>query len=427
MTLNFPLAIIGSQWGDEGKGKIVDLLSKQADIVVRFNGGNNAGHTVIYKNEDVHLHVLPSGIFHEKKVVITQGAVFDPEILLSELEFCQKRRIKLDLIIDYRVNMVMPYHRLLDKATEAWKGKKATGSLHLGIGYCYEDRNNRSGIRCEDLLYPKILKEKIFTIFPLKKSIIEKAYGGKVDINEEQICKRYLFFAKIFKKYIKDAAVFLHDNWTKKKILFEGANGTMLDGNFGTYPYTVACNAFSSSIFPYAGLPPEKLNTYGIVKAYTTRVGGGPFATEQQNGYGEALQKVGKEFGATSGRKRRCGWLDLCVLKYAHRLNHFNNLIITKIDVLSQFKEIPVCIAYQIKGKKIYEFPSITHDYYHCKPVYKVFKGWQKDISQITKYQDLPQEAKIYLKFIEKELNIPIKIISIGPKRNQIMYTPGVS
>ncbi len=416
-NIHVPLVVVGSQWGDEGKGKIVDLLSKNVDCVVRFNGGNNAGHTIIYKGQECKLHILPSGIFEKKKLMISQGAVFDPEVLLTELKFCKKNNLKLDLLIDYRVHLVMPYHRLMDAANEKWKGKAATGSLHLGIGYCYEDRNNRAGIRCEDLLFPKILKKKIFTLFPLKKAIIEKAYGAKIEMNAEELCKRLLFFAKILKPYIGDVSGYISRNVGKKKMLFEGAMGTMLDGVFGTYPYTVANNTIASSLFSYVGIPGTVLHVIGLVKAYTTRVGGGPFPTEQKNSIGDSLQKMGKEFGATSGRKRRCGWLDLNIVRYAHRLNHFNELTLTKLDVLSHLPEILVCVAYKIGTKTINEYPAVSHEFYRCKPIYKKLKGWKKDISKITKFADLPKEARMYVKFIEKELKVPVKIISVGAER----------
>ena len=420
---NTLFAIVGAQWGDEGKGKLVDVMAKKFDVVVRFNGGNNAGHTIIHDNEEVRLHVIPSGIFHKKQLIIAQGAVFDPEILLEELAFCKKKKIPLKLMIDQRVNIVMPYHKLMDAGTEKWKGKKATGSLHLGIGYCYEDRNNRAGIRCEDFFNPSILKDKIYTLFPLKKAIIEKGFGLKIDITAEDIYKQTLKYAKILKPYVQDVSKFMAENADKKDILFEGANGFMLDGNYGTYPYTVACNTIVPSILPSVGMPIKNIDAIGVVKAYTTRVGGGPMPTEQLNKEGEAMQSIGREVGATSGRKRRCGWLDLNILRYAQRLNGFFSLAITKLDVLSSFKEIPVCTAYKMGNTILKEYPSITHDYYKCKPVYKVFKGWQKDISKIRKFKELPKEAKMYLKFIETELKVPIRIISVGPERNANIYT----
>lgn len=422
MNIKFPLVVIGAQWGDEGKGKLIDILASDFDIIGRFNGGNNAGHTIIHDDEQVKLHVIPSGLFHKKKLIIAQGAVFDPEVLLTELGFCKKHQIPLDLLIDYRVNLVMPYHKMMDGANEVWKGRKATGSVRVGIGYCYEDRNNRVGIRCEDLLYPKILREKIYFIFPLKKLILEKAYGIKVNITAEEIYKRMLFFAKILKPYLGDVSKYVAGNLGKKSMLFEGAMGTMLDGQFGTYPYTVANNTIVSSVFSSIGIAPTAIEILGVVKAYSTRVGKGPFPTEQKNKIGQILQKAGYEIAATSGRIRRCGWLDLPVLRFAHRLNNFSSLVLTKLDVLSLFKEIPVCVAYQIDNKKIYEYPAVTHEFYRCKPVYKIFKGWQKDISRVRKFEDLPKEAKIYVKFIEQHLKVPVKYIFVGPERKQTIF-----
>ncbi len=422
MKINFPLVVIGTQWGDEGKGKLVDMLAKDYDVVGRFNGGNNAGHTVIYEGEQCKLHVLPSGIFQQKQLLISQGAVFDPEVLLTEFAYCKRHRLKLNLLIDYRVNLVMPYHKLMDAANESWKGKKATGSVKVGIGYCYEDRNNRSGIRCEDLLYSNIFKEKIQTIFPLKKAILEKTYGTKVTVTADGIYKRFSQIAKILKPYIGDVSLFMQKNLDKKSFIFEGAMATMLDGQFGTYPYTVANNTIASSIFSSLGTPPFPYKVMGVVKAYTTRVGGGPFPTEQKNNIGEILVSKGKEIAATSGRIRRCGWLDLNIVRYAHRLNNFTKLAITKLDVLSEFSEIKVCIGYRLGKKIIREYPSVTHQYYQCIPIYKTFKGWKKDISKIRSFDTLPKEAKSYILFIQRELRVPIKIISVGAERNSNIF-----
>ncbi len=419
---NHHTVVIGAQWGDEGKGKLVDMMAKDFDVVGRFNGGNNAGHTVIYKGEKVKLHVLPSGMFSQKKLLISQGAVFDPEVLLAEIKFCQKHKIKLDLLIDYRVNLVMPYHKLMDAGSEAWKGKKATGSVRVGIGYCYEDRNNRAGIRAEDLLYPKILKEKITTIFPLKKAILEKVYRQKVDIDALKIYKRLLFFSKLLRPFIGDVSEFVTKNQTKKSMLFEGAMATMLDASFGTYPYTVANHTIASSLFPSIGTSAFPITVLGVIKAYTTRVGGGPFPTEQKNKIGETMQKVGVEIAATSGRTRRCGWLDMNILRYANRLNNFSTLAVTKLDVLSVFFEIPVCIGYKMGAKIIKEYPSISHDYYQCRPIYKTFAGWKKDISGVRKIKDLPKEARRYVDFIEQDLQVPVKIISVGAARDANIF-----
>ncbi len=414
--------VIGTQWGDEGKGKLVDMMSGKFDVVARFNGGNNAGHTVIHNGEQVKLHVLPSGIFSQSKLLISQGAVFDPEVLLTELIFCKKHSLNLDLLIDHRVNLVMPYHKLLDGASEIWKGKKATGSVKVGIGYCYEDRNNRSGIRCEDLFYPKILKDKIKTIYPLKKAILEKVYRQKVTISEEAIYKRLLYIARILKPYIGDVSQYVSKNLNKKTMLFEGAMATMLDASFGTYPYTVANNTFASALFPSIGIPAFQINVVGVVKAYTTRVGGGPFPTEQKNADGELLQKAGHEIAATSGRIRRCGWLDLNILRFAHRLNNFSSFAVTKLDVLSVFSEIPICVGYRLHEKVIKEFPAVTHEYDYCKPIYKIFPGWKSDISKVKKLKNLPIQARRYVDFIEQELKVPVKVISVGAERDANIF-----
>ena len=413
--------IIGSQWGDEGKGKIVDALSGQFDIICRFNGGNNAGHTVIYKGERCKLHILPCGLFHKKKLIIAQGMVFDPEILITELDLCRKYKLSPDLLIDARTNLVMPYHKLMDGANEVWKGKQATGSVKVGIGYCYEDRNNRSGIRCEDLFYPQILKEKISRNFLFKKEVLEKVYGVHVSDSVESIYNRLIFISKRLKPFIGDTSSYLLKNLNKKKILFEGAMGTMLDGQFGTYPYAVANNTILASLFTSLGLPPFKVKVFGVVKAYTTRVGEGPFPTEQKNKNGDLLQYIGKEIAATSGRTRRCGWLDFNIVRYAHKLNHFDNLILTKLDVLSQFAKIPICISYKLNKRTIYEYPSISHDYYHCQPIYVKLEGWKSDISNIQNFNQLPKAAKNYIKFIEKELKVPIKYISTGADRESLI------
>ncbi|MBI3380123.1 adenylosuccinate synthase [Candidatus Gottesmanbacteria bacterium] len=420
--MNVPTVVIGAQWGDEGKGKLVDSIGSNFDIVGRFNGGNNAGHTVIYKGEECKLHVLPSGIFQKKKLIISQGAVFDPEVLLSELEFCNKHNIFPDLMIDYRVNLVMPYHKLMDAANELWKGSYATGSVKVGIGYCYEDRNNRSGIRCEDLLYPEILKEKLENIFPLKRAILEKVYRVKVDLTIDKIYERFLHHAKVLTPYINDVSSFVSNNLHKKTMLFEGAMATMLDGQFGTYPYTVANNTIASSIFSSLGIPNCPINVIGVVKAYTTRVGGGPFPTEQNNKSGKTLQIVGHEIAATSGRIRRCGWLDLPILRFANKLNKFSSLAITKLDVLSKFSKIPVCIGYRLGKKTIYEYPAISHEFYRCKPIYQTFTGWNEDISRVRRKEDLPKNCLIYLRAIEKMVGIPIRYISVGPDRKSLIY-----
>lgn len=416
-NLKFPLVVIGSQWGDEGKGKVVDLLAKDVDYVVRYNGGNNAGHTVVVNGEKFKLSLLPSGVVQKKVSLIAQGAVIDPKILLDEIAFFETRKIKVKLFIDPRVHIVMPYHKALDAATEAWKGKKATGSLHLGIGYCYEDKNNRFGIRFEDLINPALLKEKLSMFFPLKKRQIELVFGQKTNLTIESIYKDYEGYGKKLKKYLGDVSQLLYKN-KNKKILYEGAHGTFLDGVFGTYPYTTAVYTISGAVFPYVGIAPSDLYSVGIVKAYTTRVGNGPFPTELFDKTGDDIRAIGVEFGTVSKRPRRCGWLDIPLVRTACRLSGFSYLAITKLDVLSQLSKIKVCIGYNVNGKIVKEVPSMIADFYKCKAIYKEFDGWVSDISKVKKLKNLPKKARIYLQFIEKELKVPIKIISVGSERN---------
>lgn len=422
-NLRFPLAIIGAQWGDEGKGKIVDLLAKEADYIVRFNGGNNAGHTVSVNGEKFKLSLLPSGVLWQKKLIIAQGVVIDPVVLLSEIDFFEKRGFKVNLMIDPRVNIVMPYHKELDRATEIWKGKKATGSLHLGIGYCYEDRNNRFGVRLEDLINPKILKEKIFSLFPLAKKRIELVFGQKTRLSATEIFKDYKIYGQKLKKYIANIPNLISGEIKRKKILFEGAHGTFLDMVFGTYPYTTAVNTISGSVFSYVGIPPQKIYTLGVIKAYTTRVGNGPFLTEQENKIGEFLQGKGQEIGTVSKRKRRCGWLDLVMVKTAHQLSGFDYLAITKLDVLSGLPKVKICTHYLLDGKKILTTPLLLSDLLRCQPIYREFSGWGKNLNQVKNFSDLPKEAKIYLNFIEKSLGVPIKIVSVGSERKNTVFT----
>jgi adenylosuccinate synthase len=417
IKIKYPLVIVGSQWGDEGKGKIVDLLAEQADYVVRFNGGNNAGHTVVLNGEKFKLALLPSGALRKKQLLLSPGVVIDPKILLNEISFFEHRGIKINLKIDPRVNIVMPYHKELDAATEKWKGKKATGSLHLGIGYCYEDRNNRSGIRFEDVVNPGLLKDKLMTIFPLKKRRIELVFGQKSNLSYEKIFKEYVVYGQKLKKYLSDVFSLVNREIQRKKILFEGAHGTFLDGVFGTYPYTTAVNTISGSVFSYVGLPPQKIYSLGIVKAYTTRVGNGPFPTELFDNLGEKIRSIGQEFGTVSKRPRRCGWLDLCLLRTACKLSGFDYLAVTKLDVLSDLKEILICTHYKLGNSLVKEVPSLMNLFPECQPVYKKFKGWQKNISKVTKIKDLPKETKNYLKFIERELKVPIKFVSVGAER----------
>lgn len=413
--------VIGSQWGDEGKGKIVDYLAEKSDMVVRFNGGNNAGHTVVHNGEKFPLSLLPSGVLRKKKLLIAQGVVINPQVLLAEIDFFAKRGIDLDLTVDQRANIVMPYHQLLDAATEEAKGKNKVGSLKLGIGYCYEDRNNRQGIRLEDLVNPVEFRKKLHEIFPLKKKRIEAVYGYKVNISEKDILDEYSLYGRKLQKYIGDVSLLVYNNTGKKNILFEGAHGVFLDGNFGTYPFTTAVNTISGSVFSYVGIPPRSLEVVGVVKSYTTRVGGGPFPTELHDKIGQLIGDKGMEFGTVSKRRRRCGWLDFPMLRLSNRLNGYNYLVVTKLDILTGLTELKIAQYYLIGKKKVSEFPSSLSEVARAVPIYKTYAGWTKDISSVKKYQDLPVNCRKYLEAIEKQLNVPIKYVSTGAEREAII------
>jgi len=422
MKIKFPLVVVGSQWGDEGKGKVVDLLAKQADDIVRFNGGNNAGHSVVLNGKKYKLSLLPSGILQKKQLYLSQAVVINPRVLLEEIAFFKKEKISFQLKIDPRCHIVMPYHQELDAATEKWKGKKATGSLHLGIGYCYEDRNNRFGIRFEDLINPKLLKEKLTQFWPIKKLQIEKVYGQTTQLKIEDIYQEYVHYGQQLKVYLADVSLLIQQKISTHKVLFEGAHGTFLDGNFGTYPYTTAVNTISGTVFTAVGIAPQKIYSLGIVKAYTTRVGNGPFPTELLNRAGERIREKGGEFGTVSKRPRRCGWLDLCLLRSASRWSGFDYLALTKLDVLSGLAKIKVCTHYQLGKQKIKEVPAMISDFNRCRPVYREFSGWKEDISNIRSFDKLPKTAQIYLNFIAQELKVPLKIISVSPEREANIF-----
>lgn len=419
--LNIPQVIIGAQWGDEGKGKIVDYLSRKADIVVRFNGGNNAGHTIVLNNERYALSQLPSGVLWGKKLLIAQGCVINPKVVISEINYFNSQKKHVDLLIDQRVNIVMPYHQWLDEATENAKGDKKVGSLKLGIGYCYEDRNNRHGIRLEDLLKPKVFLEKLKEEYLSKKKRLQGVFKYSPKLSISEIYTEYIEYGKKLGRYAGDVSQEVNRNLGKKHILMEGAHGTFLDANFGTYPYTTAVNTISGSVFPYVGFPPQKLQVIGIVKAYSTRVGGGPFPTELSDENGSYMQEKGMEFGTVSKRKRRCGWLDLPMLRFSHQLNGFSFLAITKLDVLSGLPSIKIAKYYKLKEKNIFQMPSSLEDVTDVKPVYQIFPGWGENIENIKRYSNLPVNCRKYLEYIEKELNVPIKYISTGRERSAII------
>ncbi len=421
MALN---VVIGAQWGDEGKGKIIDYLAARSDYVIRFHGGNNAGHTVINKFGKFAMHLVPSGIFHAKtKVIIGNGVVVDLQVLLEEIEILKKSGVKVKnkLFLSPRCHLIMPYHKLLDSLYEKAKGKGKTGTTGRGIGPTYSDKVSYNGIRIADLMNSKSFSDKL-AIQLLVKNKILKALGAP-ELVQKDIEKVFFGFREKIKSFVSEPFSLIQDAIkNRKNILLEGAQGTFLDNDWGTYPFVTGSTVLTGGINAGAGIPQNKINNViGIAKAYATRVGEGPFPTELAQGIGEKLRTIGGEFGATTGRPRRCGWLDIELLKFASYINGFTKLAITKLDILDSFKEIKICTHYTLNGKKVNYFDGDSNFLLKIKPVYRSFKGWEKSTKGITKYNDLPKEAKIYLKAIEKLTDTPIKYISTGPKRQEII------
>jgi adenylosuccinate synthase len=416
--------LVGSQWGDEGKGKIVDILSEKYEIVTRYQGGANAGHTVEIGDKKFVLHLIPSGILRENVIcVIGNGVVIDPTALLEEISLLEKNDIKVEgrLFISHNAHLIMPYHKLLDSINES--GGNKIGTTGRGIGPCYIDKYARKGIKIVDLLNRKVLEEKIRENLIEKNNLLKKVYEH-AELNVEEIIKQYVEFDRAIDKYVKDVPVYLNNAISEgKSILLEGAQGALLDVDYGTYPYVTSSSPTSGGACTGTGIPPTKIDSViGIVKAYTTRVGNGPFPTELLDNDGELLRKIGVEYGATTGRPRRCGWLDIALIRYSAMINGFDSAAITKLDVLSQFDRIKVCVGYELDGKALKTFPTDVDRLSKVKPVYKTLPGWKKDISNCLSYAELPQATKDYLKFISGEAEIKIAIISVGPKRQQTFY-----
>ena len=415
--------ILGVQWGDEGKGKIVDLYAKQADVVVRYQGGHNAGHTVWVEGDKFVLHLVPSGIIHKKTInVIGNGVVIELSALIKEIKALQKRGISFNkrFYISDRAHVIMPYHTLFDKHKEELKGAKKIGTTGRGIGPCYMDKTGRMGIRISDLFDKKILTDKIRDNLEEINAYATKVYN--IDpLDEATVISQCLKFAKEIKDYVTDTAVLVNNLIDKKKkVMLEGAQGTLLDLDFGTYPFVTSSNGSAGGASIGTGVSPLKINqVVGVLKAYTTRVGEGPFPTELFDADGELLRKAGNEFGATTGRSRRCGWLDLVAAKYACMVNGLSYIALTKIDVLDVMPKIKVCIAYKIDGKKITTFPAEIDKLNRIEPVYKTFKGWKTDITKAKSIKDLPVEAREYLDFITKFLNVPYCLVSLGTDREE--------
>ena len=416
--------VVGTQWGDEGKGKITDMLCQEADVVGRYQGGNNAGHTVVVEDEEYKLHLIPSGILYEDtKCVIGNGVVIDPKVLIEELDNLAERGIEANnLYLSSKAHIIMPYHRLLDKAEESRKGEGKIGTTGKGIGPVYRDKIGRFGIRLEDLLNEEVFTAKVKEMVELKNLILEKVYGMQ-PLDADEIIEEYLGYAEELESYVVDSSLLLNqeiDNGTD--VLFEGAQGTLLDIDHGTYPFVTSSNPTSGGVCPGSGVGPTKIdNVLGVVKAYTTRVGEGPFPAELEGETGEHLRDKGHEFGTTTGRPRRCGWFDAVIVKYAARVNGLTGLALTKLDVLDELEEIKICTGYRYQGEVITEFPTNGEILTQCEPVYETLPGWQEDTTEITNYENLPANAKQYVERICELTGVELDILSVGPKRKQTM------
>ncbi len=425
INFNKPLAnviVIGAQWGDEGKGKIVDLLSRSADVVVRSQGGVNAGHTVVVDGQTFKLHLIPSGILYPNtECIIGSGTVIDPQVLIGEIEQLKSLGVSVDnLHISQTAHITMPYHRLIDKASEERRGDYKIGTTGRGIGPTYADKSERTGIRVLDLMDSERLKTLLEWTINYKNVILEKLYNLP-PLESEEVIAEYLKYADYLRPHVVDSSLQVYQAVEgKKNILFEGAQGTLLDLDHGTYPFVTSSNPIAGGACIGAGVGPTTIDrVIGVAKAYTTRVGEGPFPTELKGGVGDILGDRGAEFGTTTGRRRRCGWFDAVIGRYAVRINGLDCLAITKLDVLDTLEEIEVCVAYEIDGETCNHFPTNAAQFANCKPIYKTFPGWQEDTSKCQTLEELPPKALKYLKFLAELMKVPIAIVSLGPSREQ--------
>ncbi|MGA0254951.1 MAG: adenylosuccinate synthase [Bacteroidetes bacterium] len=415
--------VIGSQWGDEGKGKIVDLIAKDIDIVARYQGGANAGHTICWEDKEFVLHLVPSGIFHEGvQCVIGNGVVIDPVAVMKEIDMIRNLGYEVEgrLHISHNAHLIMPYHKKVEEARERWRDAGAIGTTGRGIGPSYVDKFARTGIRVVDLLDRDVLRKKLITSMEEKNAILQNVYGAD-ELDVDAIIDEYVEFDKIIDPFVTDTTELLGQALADgKRVLAEGAQGSLLDVDFGTYPFVTSSHPTVGGCCTGLGVPPTAVErVIGIVKAYCTRVGNGPFPTELLDETGEELRRTGAEFGATTGRPRRCGWLDLVALRYTTMINGFTDLAITKLDVLSGLEEIKVCTGYRINGKSSRRFPNDIRTLEGIEPEYETLPGWKQDITGATSMEQLPTEARDYLAFISDYLKVPASIVSSGPKREQ--------
>jgi adenylosuccinate synthase len=422
------LVVVGAQWGDEGKGKVIDLLAERADAVIRFQGGNNAGHTIVREGEKFALHLIPSGILYPgKRCVIGNGVVIDPKVLTGEIDGLKARGIDMSgLRISANAHLIMPYHLLLDQAGEAKLGKLQIGTTRRGIGPCYADKASRLGIRVQDLLDEKILKKKIVAAMDPKRLSL-RPFQKDPSLDLQTMTEEYLTYGHRIEQYIADTSKLAWDVLDKQgTILFEGAQATMLDIDHGTYPFVTSSNPVAGAACVGAGVGPKDIDEiWGITKAYATRVGAGPFPTEDHGEDGETLRQRGGEFGTTTGRPRRCGWLDLVGLRYACRINTMTSLVVTKLDVLTGFDRIKIATRYRGRDEAVFEdFPYHQSVLHHAKGEYEELEGWSEDITECRSYSDLPRAAQEYLDFIADRTGVPVAMVGVGPGREQIVRLP---
>ncbi len=416
------VVVVGTQWGDEAKGKITDFLAKKADVIIRYQGGTNAGHTITVGEEVYKFHLIPSGILYpEKDCIIGNGVVIDPRGLVQEIEDLQKRGVSLQgLKLSDRAHLIMPYHQKLDELEEERRGINQIGTTRKGIGPAYMDKITRRGIRVADFINEATFRERLTFILKEKNELLTKIYGAE-PFSLEKILMEFISYIPIIKPLVTDTTLFIHQaKGQGKKLLFEGAQGTMLDMDHGTYPYVTSSNPTAGGAAAGSGVAPAVLDTVvGVVKAYTTRVGDGPFVTELEDDTGQRIREVGKEYGTTTGRPRRVGWLDMVVLMHANRINGLKYIVITLLDVLTGIETLKICTGYLYRGEVIRHIPANLQELDECQPVYEELPGWQEDISKIEEFSDFPMQAKNYVKRVAELLDVEVAIVSVGPRRKQ--------
>jgi len=421
------IVVVGAQWGDEGKGRIVDLIAEKVDVVVRYQGGSNAGHTIVTNGQIIILHHIPSGILREGKLsVIGNGVVVDPQIFLEEIERLRAAGYKVDeenLKLSDRAHVVMPYHKQVDIAREEKMGRNRIGTTGRGIGPVYEDKVARRGIKVGDLLHPDSFSVRLRAVLEERNLYLTRVLQ-KEPLEFDRIFEEYIRYGEQIKGFVTDTSKLLNDLIDRKKsILFEGAQGALLDVDFGTYPYVTSSSAGSGGACTGTGVGPTKIDmVLGVAKAYTTRVGEGPFPSEVSGEIGEKLRESGGEYGSTTGRPRRCGWFDVVSLRYSVRVNGITAIALTKLDVLSKFNKIKICTAYKYRGEIIKDFPSHIEILKNCLPVYEEIDGWEKDLSDVKDIKDLPYQARVYIDRIQEAIGVPIWIVSLGASREKVLF-----